>query len=272
VSVDVPPEYRAGLLAEPARYPALVRFSSGQSWEQADWFPDVRGMAVRVREVGGEPLPGALPGVQDFLAINGNVRFARDAKEFARLMPLMQSMAIVPLHIGRSLGFRQSVRLGIDFAGIASRVLTCLSSQTFFLVAPIAVDARAAKFSFRPRVPRRRRAHPFRYHGLRESIDRWLESDDLVWDMMLQPYENETTTPLDDLGVRWTSSAFPVASVALVRRDPAMAETMRAEVETMAFSPWNAITAHRPIGRIQALRRTTYAASATARAPGATER
>ena len=269
VSDNVPAELRAGLFARPARHAAIVRFSSGQSWERPDWVPDVRGMAVRI-----SGLPVSAEGVQwqqDLLAVNGNIRFARDVAEFARLMPLMQSMVTVPLHVGRSIGVRQASAFGRDFAGIVARTLTCISGQSFFCVAPIAVGGSAAKIALHPRQKGRRRSRLFAPDGLGESIDAWLEDTDLAWDLTLQRYRDGRTTPLDDLGVRWSERDSPpvrVASLVLSRRDRQTARLLRTEVERLAFSPWNALAEHRPIGCIQELRGRAYDVSVAGRLGG----
>jgi hypothetical protein len=135
-------------------------------------------------------------------------------------------------------------------------------------VAPIAVGRTSAKVAFLPRQRDRWRFRLLARDGLRHSIDARLAEADLAWDVTLQPFRDDKTTPLDDLGIRWDERDSPpvrVGSLILSRRDRHAACLLRTEVERIAFSPWNALPEHRPLGGIQELRRHAYAASAAAR-------
>ena len=266
----IPDGLRAGVFASPREFPAIVRLSSGQSWDQPDWVPDVRGLAVRILDVPFPPVPGGPEGIQDLLAINANVRFPSTPEQFAKLAPLMRSMATVPFRIWRALSPREVWMLGSDFSRIGRLTFTCLSAQSFHGIAPMAMGTGAAKVSFRPRTPQPRRAPLFARHGLRQSLETALLDEDLAWDLCLQPFIDEHTTPIENLWVRWSAAHSPpvdVATLVLKRRDAAAADRLRALVETMSFSPWNATLSHQPLGRIQALRRAAYLASATGRQP-----
>jgi catalase len=268
VAADVPARLRAGFAAKPGRYDAIVRFSSGQSWAQPDWVPDIRGMTVRLFGVAGDPLDADFPGVQDFLAVNGNVRFPRTAGEFAGLVSAMDRMATAPLTIPRAVPPMQAIRLGVDFAGLTARTLRDLCGQGFHGVGTIAFGEVPVRFAFEPCQPPASNKHPWRGDGLRRLVDDRLLHQSIAWTLTVQSFVDDVTTPVDDLTVRWDRRVAPPVAVGrleLRRRDPGEADAIAAEVETMAFSPWHGIAAHRPLGTLQELRRSAYADSARRR-------
>ncbi|MFA6319208.1 MAG: catalase, partial [Elusimicrobiota bacterium] len=89
---DVPEEFRAGVFAEPGKeYAAWIRFSNGGSRIQDDKEGDARGMAVKLLGVAGDKLLESEreARTQDFLMINHDAFFVKDAKDYAELSRLL---------------------------------------------------------------------------------------------------------------------------------------------------------------------------------------
>jgi hypothetical protein len=268
VAADLPARLKTGFAGRPGPYDAIVRFSSGQSWAQADWVPDIRGLTVRLFGVAGEPLDPDFPGVQDFLAVSGNVRFPRTAWEFTGLVGAMGRMATAPLTIPRAVPPMLAIRLGVDFAGLTARTLRDLCGQGFHGVGTIAFGDVPVRFAFEPCQPPATNGHPWRGDGLRRLVDDRLAQESIAWRLTVQAFVDDMTTPVDDLTVRWDQRVAPpveVGRLELHRRDPEEADAVMTEVEAMAFSPWHGIAAHRPLGTLQELRRAAYADSARRR-------
>src|SRR5881409_2497597 len=85
VLADLPAHARHGVFAEPRTFPAVVRFSNGESRIHADTNHEPRGIAIKLIGVPGRKLlPGQEDAVtQDFLATSHSVTSTvRDVKQF----------------------------------------------------------------------------------------------------------------------------------------------------------------------------------------------
>jgi hypothetical protein len=76
--------------------------------------------------------------------------------------------------------------------------------------------------------------------------------------------------PIEDVSVEWdeeVSKPIPVATLTIGVQDVASAEgrALGRECEALAFSPWNALAEHRPMGGINRLRQAVYLASQAVR-------
>jgi hypothetical protein len=77
--------------------------------------------------------------------------------------------------------------------------------------------------------------------------------------------------PVEDVSVEWdeaVSRPIPVATLTIGVQDVDSSEgrALAEACETMAFSPWNALAGHRPMGGINRLRQAVYLASQAKRA------
>src|SRR6266542_470475 len=108
---DLPAHAKVALFAEPATYPAYVRFSNGGPVRRSDRAPNVRGVAIKVIGVGGKKI---IPGMedaamQDFLMIRSSATPFRNADEFleflfAGLSPARELPRLAMRHgVGRTL-------------------------------------------------------------------------------------------------------------------------------------------------------------------------
>ena len=77
--------------------------------------------------------------------------------------------------------------------------------------------------------------------------------------------------PVEDTSVEWdeeVSKPIPVATLTIGMQDVDSPDgrALAEECEAMAFSPWNALAEHRPLGGINRLRQAVYLASQAKRA------
>lgn len=91
IEPGLPPEYRAGVFAQQRSYPAWVRFSNGSGVVQPDKVPDGRGVGLKLMDVPGSKLldDEADAKTQDFLFINHDVFFVKDAKDYVELFRIV---------------------------------------------------------------------------------------------------------------------------------------------------------------------------------------
>jgi transposase len=92
VEGDLPSEYRVGIFREARTFAAWVRFSNGSGVVQRDIVPDGRGMAIKLMGVDGRKLLADEPdaATKDFLLINHDVFFVKDAKDCVELFRIAE--------------------------------------------------------------------------------------------------------------------------------------------------------------------------------------
>ena len=83
-----------------------------------------------------------------------------------------------------------------------------------------------------------------------------LARGDLSWELQLQFFVDEATTPIEDASVEWTSPFVTVARLTMTK--PAEGEDLTASTESAKFDPWNALAEHRPLGDVMRARKAVY--------------
>lgn len=269
VASDLPDEWRVGMLQPGATHRARVRFSNAAGVANPrDDAPDLRGVAMRVLADGLEP--------HDWLMTNAECHHARDAAE---AMAVSASFA----HHGlarRLLGARGTTVDGIVGLmrrvgpGATFRILGALKAQ---LARPIGSLATEQYYS---RAPIRIRETAMRYHlapvtppqtvsrtpvDLLEEFRRRIAAADVRFQLQVQPYVDEASTPLEDSSLPWRSAARTIAELVLPQGTDLAASV---EGDAMAFSPWQlSDAAFEPLGSMNRARRVVYPSSVAARTP-----
>ena len=272
VNPDIPQQYRAGVFARPGKkYPAWIRFSNATPFLAPDLGkngPDSRGMAIKLIGVEGETLlnePGAK--TQDFLLINLPAFAFPNVSEYLEVtkIQLANHDDIRPF-LAPPLSPERKKTLGVVTKIKQTNVGNPLESP-YFSAAPFLYGSdRVAKFSVTPRsaektpVP----ANPTTNY-LREAMKKSLDPANgkpAVFDFKVQ-LRNDDSLPIEDATAEWSETTAPqqnVATIEIDRQDFDNAFQVT-ECEHMAFTPWHGLTAHRPIGGINRLRRDVYIAS-----------
>lgn len=255
---------RHGLFAAAASYPARVRFST--SFFDDDALPDGRGLAVKLSHVEGEVCEGAPDGQQDFVLLDQPVQPFRTAAEALELFRALDGLRLSPARL---------LAPGYTFPGwnprrIRWHHLRLLlatgwgharhrdpSRISYFSGTPFRLGEGATKFVCRPDAARLRR-RPAHGRDYRERLEAALSESALGFDFFLQPRSLESD-PLDDAAQPWKSPLVRVGHLEI----PAQPVTSALALgDRLAFSPWNCLRAHEPLGSVNALRRAAYRASA----------
>jgi hypothetical protein len=285
VREDVPEDLRYGVLSQGGRsFPAVVRFSNASETIDPDGTGTARGIAVKLLDVDGPPaIPDTAPGCQDVLAVNHPVFPFATPTEYAKLFDLRAVPVIGdPLAVAwlgvfhrRHLKIIQQIR-GRAVASPLEE--TYWSGSPFWLGPPGPTGGRAVKYSFSPHsrdtpAPSDPEKLPADY--LSQAVGRHLRARPAVFDFRIQLQTDPVAMPVEDPSIEWDESVskpIPVATLTIGVQDvgsPA-GRKFAEQVEAMAFSPWNSLANHRPMGGINRLRRAVYLASAAKRAdPGA---
>jgi hypothetical protein len=262
------PFLRHGLFAGPARYPALVRFSN--SFFEDDRCPDGRGMAIKLDNVIGDVCDGAPPGQHDMLLVDqasAPFRNAEEAACFFKLLdgvhPLTTARLTVPKYVIPSFNpWRMRLHYLTLLRDTAWRKLIGkdLANLDYYSSTPYQLGEGATKYFCRPDGRSRGRAKT-KGRNFRDRLQRSLDLGAFGFDFYLQPRLKETDG-IDDAVKAWTSPIFRAGHLEIYPQN--VSETV-ALGDRLAFSPWNCLRAHTPLGSLNEVRRLAYRASAEKR-------
>jgi hypothetical protein len=119
-------------------------------------------------------------------------------------------------------------------------------------------------------IPWVKRAFKGSKHLLRDRLRDSLQSGHASFDFLVQLAGDLSLTPIDDATVRWSEHLSPYVKVATIAIEPQNPDTteMKAFAEHLAYSPWHALTDHRPLGSINKVRKEVYRRMAVLRHDG----
>ncbi len=256
VLADLPEHARQGLFAAPKKYEAWIRLSNGGGRVEKDRKPDIRGFAIRVLGVSGESALGGGAVAQDFVLINQETFGFKDSELFLGLVMAAQKnpLAVVWLFI-RKLGFfaglaqvkRLAANVGRPFAGFAN--------ANFFSAAPLACGPYAVRVKLVPTAPAAKAIDPGDWQA---DMRARLAQGPINYDLQLQFFSDEATTPIEDASVDWPA---PYVTVGKLTVTGAGDDAFAHQVESATFDPWEALAAHRPLGEVMRARKVAYFSS-----------
>lgn len=261
---DLPEFARQGLFARPGTYETWVRLSNGGLDRAPDRVPDIRGFALRVLGVQG---PSALGGErtpsQDFTLINQEAfAFATTAPFVALVEAAARGPAALLGHLVRTHGLWALPRELAKFKRTVGRPFGGFATQPFYSAVPMACGPYAVRVRL---VPAASNGAPDAAAAKDWGADmaRRLRAGPLHWDLQLQYFADEATTPIEDASVDWPTPYSTVATLTLPQQDldSAAAQAFAKQVEGSVFDPWQALAAHRPLGEVQRARKVVYFAS-----------
>ncbi len=262
VLAGLPEHARHGLFAEPGRHRAWVRLSNGGPEVQSNKTPDVRGFALKVLDVAGPAALGGTTDHQDFLMINQDHFPTPDSREFVDVAEAaLGGQLSAVLHLFKAHGLVGGVRrlraliatVGKKFAGFAA--------ERFSTVAPLSCGPHAVKVRLKPvgNPPPAARAKDI-VDDMRER----LSVGPVMYDLELQFFVDEATTPIEDLSRPWPDGETPIVTVA--RLTLALDDNSSNGIEALKFDPWSGLMAHRPLGEVMRARKLAYYTSQKGRA------
>lgn len=276
---DLPPELAQGLFVRPARYEALLRFSTAPGDILDDSISAPRGIGLKILDVAGERLPGADGGDQDFLMVNGPVFGAPTPAAFLKNLKLLA--ATTDQAEGLKKAWSATLRMlegAIEAVGGQSILLSQLGGapevhplgQTYFTQTPFRYGDHIAKFALRPVAPALTdlaeetvvtRGRP---DALRDDVREVLVEQGGEWQLCVQLCVDLERMPVEDPTVPWDETLSPFRPVAMLRVEPQTSwreGISQQEEHVLSFSPWHGLAAHRPLGAVNRARRDAYAFS-----------
>lgn len=104
--------------------------------------------------------------------------------------------------------------------------------------------------------------------GLREAVAAFFSTQGGEWDVCVQFCTNSADMPIEDASVVWPEDQSPYLPVARISVQPqsSWSDQRAAAENTLSFSPWHGLAAHRPLGSIMRVRKAAYEAARLFRA------
>jgi hypothetical protein len=282
VLAGLPPPLAQGLFAEPRAYDTVIRFSSPPAELLPDDVGTVRAVALKVLDVPGARLPDSPAGTtQDFLMVSTPV--------FPRAGPqgFLQDMRLLAATTGRSPRAKQILSAalrGVEAAieaiggeatrlrGAGGQPLTHPLGERFFAQVPFLYGDYMARFSLVP-VSRSltalagARLDSSHDDAQREAIRVFFAPGGgapAEWELQVQLCTDLDRMPIEDASVEWDtglSPYLPVARLTVGAQASWTGADSEREEQALAFDPWHALAAHRPLGGVNRARRVVMAGS-----------
>jgi hypothetical protein len=246
----LPADLAIGLFATPRSYPAKLRFANATELDDRE--KDLRGLSIKVADVPGAVSVDGGTGIQDFTLNNYPALFAGTPDDF--------------------LSFVQATAKGRTWAyflthwGSLSIVLRARSNpdspfaERYYSTTPFLFGPTAFKYSVRACDTPKPTTVPEGPDYLRDALAKNLESGPVCLAFMVQLQTDAESMPIEDAAEIWDEDVSPYRKVAELRIPPQefRDEAHMSTCEALSFNPWNGLSAHRPLGGINRVRKTLY--------------
>ena len=267
--LDLAEDLRAEFAQPGATYPTVIRFSNAASMANPDSKADLHGVALRVQVSPSES--------HDLLMTNFPVSHARDARQFVEFAKatsggkLSQLLGIVKL-LWR-VGPGETVRMLKNVMKGRRQSVTSVATQTYWSRGALRWGPTlAVRYLLRPApdtasAPKAPKDDP---DFLLHEATRRLAKGDVRFELCIQRYVDESSTPIENTAVEWSERVSPPEPVAVLTifagdLNSIDATTQARVIETMAFNPWNTTDLFRPLGNLNRARKAAYDASSAHR-------
>jgi len=260
VDDDLPAKFAVAWFQPGTRHVTTIRFSNASGVAMADGAPDMRGAALRVAIPDG--------GKHDLLMTSFPVSHARNAKQFVEFAVIAAGeRETMVQRLKEKFGEAETQRMLANLKQ-GMRISPSFALETFWSRGAVLWGTQPVRFQLRPAkdAPPAPVEMPQDPDGLRTELANRLMRGEVHYRLALQRYVDETTTPIEDGAVEWredVSSPIEVATLTIpAHASVAQLDSQLAQVDALAFNPWNAPPEFRPLGNLNRARRVVYRASA----------
>jgi hypothetical protein len=258
---DLPEFARHGLFAKAGKFDVRVRLSNGGMDRAPDRTPDIRGFAISVLGVRGDSALGNGPAKsQDFTLINQEVFGFSNSEEFVSfVLAAAQGKGSLLKYLLRRHGLLGGPMRLMKMLKTVGKPFGGFATESLYSAVPMACGPYAVRVRLVPSATNGV-ATPGANSDWGADFATRLATQDLQWDLQLQPFASEALTPIEDASVNWSTPYTSVARLDLPRQDAASAagQALLKQVEAAVFDPWQALAAHRPLGDVQRARKVVY--------------
>jgi catalase len=261
---EIPRELKHGLFAQPASYPAMLRFANASNMDDSK--KDIRGLSIRVSNVRGPVLWGE-PGLQDFVLNSYPALFVATPEDFLSFIRARQQGHELRFFLNPLDPHLKS--FWIIFKA-RKKHLSPLDIR-YWSTVPFRLgetDGQVVKYSVTPCSSyKTTKAVNAGENQLRAAIKAHLQQEAACFQFGIQIQQDPQAMPIEDASVVWDEDVSPfqtVATITIRNQDFDNQESLAA-CERSSFNPWQSLAAHAPLGRMNAVRRLVYANAAKLR-------
>ncbi len=254
------PDYaKVGFFRETKSYRVVLRFTNGSGRARPDSAKDVRGIAVKAFDFEGEKLlvTQSEAKTQDFLMNNIKTGFTKDPREFADFI-LRSSRGTMSTLWFLATHWDFAKRLIKE----TSHISDSLIKERYWSGSAFRLGEKAMQYNIQSCGPKPEgipnKEDP---NFLRQELADYVKQQGMCWSLGIQLQMDPVKTPIEDPTVEWQEDLSPTVAVAQIhipRQDMIDPEVMKA-CEQLTFTPWHTTEDHRPLGKINRLRRPAYA-------------
>jgi len=238
-------------------------------------------LAIKIDGVEGERLAGSeSASTQDFVMQNAKAFTAKDPKAFLKTLKLLAKTTDKAPGMKKAFsavlrGIESTVEaLGGESGTLKSlggHPITHILGETYYSVVPFLYGPYYAKLSVVPVSPELvaltnktldLKDNP---DGLREAVREFFVDNEATWEIRIQLATDLEQMPIEDASAVWPEEISPYVAVARidVPRQSSWSDQRIQEIdESMSFSPWHGLKAHRPLGGVMRVRKPAYEHSA----------
>ena len=252
---NIEADLQYGVFTPGASYPVTGRFSNASGRAQADTERDMRGLALKLTQVGPDKNQ-----VQDFLGTNGPVHFAKDA---AGMMAFAKASSQGVLAMGKY--FLTNLKGAAVLLHDTSQKVPSMTTQSYWSRVPFKIGPKAMKYKFSPcsNVVSPMPAHPSATY-LTDDLRTRAAAGPTCFTFSMQLQLDPVAQPIEDASVEWKESDtpfIPVATITFPAQTFDSTEQLQA-CNDMSFTPWNHLPDLRPLGNMNRARKSVYPSSA----------
>lgn len=261
VHENINPELKHGIFSQPATYPARLRFANAT--QQNDSKKDLRGLSIKLSGIEAAPLYGN-PGEQDFLLNSYPALFAATPEDFAKFIKARQNGKVF-------LYFLNPLDLHLYSLWIVIKAREKINSPfdiRFWSTTPYQLgekDHHVVKYSVTPCSDyRTKKVVSAGKNQLRAAMKAHLRKNSGCFNFGVQLRTDPDAMPIEDAAVIWDEKVSPFQTVATITfhdQNFASQDSLN-HCETMDFNPWQSTAPHRPLGRMNEVRRAVYSRAA----------
>lgn len=264
VHADIPNELKAGIFAQPATYPAMLRFANATSKDDAK--KDIRGLSIKVSNVKGAVLWGE-PGIQDFLLNSYPALFVATPEDFLAFIRARQEDKKLRFFFNPFDSHLKSFWIALK---ARKKHLSPLDIR-YWSTVPFRLGEtgdQVVKYSVTPCSDyQTTQVVDAGENQLRAAIKSHLQQGAACFHFGLQKQTDPQAMPIEDASVIWDEKVSHFQTVATITFKQQNFDTPEslATCERSSFNPWQSLAAHEPLGRMNAVRRLVYEHAAKVR-------
>ena len=261
---NIPETMKQGIFARVNTYPAMLRFANATN--QDDSKKDIRGLSIKLSSVDGKVLWGQ-PGVQDFILNSYPALFVATPEEFLAFIRARREDAKLSFFLNPLDSHLKSLWIVMNARQKHLSLLDIRYWSTVPFQLGEAMD-QVVKYSVIPCSDYKTdKVVNAGKNQLRSAMKSHLKQGSACFHFAVQKQINTESMPIEDASVIWDEDLSPfqtLATISIDNQDFDNPEALAA-CERSSFNPWQSLKAHKPLGRMNAVRRLVYDHAASLR-------